>query len=108
MPRAANCCGKTAWVQRRALISLARSPQRLSSQEQERIKVATRHKNASVRRAALYATGLQAPHHLPSPLETKASPDAPVVTWWRRVGPAIRDGDGLGTQVRRPAPVLED
>lgn len=83
-----------AWVQRRALISLARSPQRLSSQEQERIKVATRHKNASVRRAALYATGLQAPHHLPNPLETKASPDAPVVTWWRRVGPAIRDRDG--------------
>lgn len=83
-----------AWTQRRALISLARSPQRLSTQEQERIKVAMRHKNASVRRAALYATGLQAPHHLPNPLETKASPDAPVVTWWRRVGPAIRDRDG--------------
>ncbi len=97
-----------AWTQRRALISLARSPQRLSTQEQERIKVAMRHKNASVRRAALYATGLQAPHHLPSPLETTASPDAPVVTWWRRVGPAIRDGDGTGTQARRPAPVLED
>lgn len=91
-----------AWIQRRALISLARSPQRLSTQEQERIKVAMRHKNASVRRAALYATGLQAPHHLPSPLETKASPDAAVVTWWRRVGPAIRDGDGLG----QPAPPL--
>ena len=95
-------------VQRRALISLARSPQRLTTQEQERIKAAIRHKNASVRRAALYATGLQAPHHLPSPLETTASPDASVVTWWRRTGPAIRDGDGLASQVRRPAPVLDE
>ena len=84
------------WVQRRALISLARSPQRLTTAEQERIKVAMRHENASVRRAALYATGLQAPHHLPNPLETRQSPDAPVVTWWRRVGPAIRDGDHGG------------
>ena len=97
-----------AWTQRRALISLARSPQRLTTVEQERIKAATRHESGSVRRAALYATGLQAPHHLPNPLETRKSPDAAVVTWWRRVGPAIRDGDGLGTQVRRPAPVLED
>lgn len=96
------------WVQRRALISLARSPERLTTSEQERVQVAMRHENASVRRAALYATGLQAPHHLPNPLETSTSPDAPIVTWWRRVGPAIRDGDGLGTQVHRPAPVLEE
>jgi hypothetical protein len=90
------------WTQRRALISLARSPQRLTTAEQARIKVAMRHESASVRRAALYATGLQAPHHLPNPLETKASPDASVVTWWRRVGPAIRDSDGLGRPAPRP------
>ena len=97
-----------AWTQRRALISLARSPHRLTTAEQERIKVAMRHENASVRRAALYATGLQAPHHLPNPLETRKSPDAPVVTWWRRVGPAIRDADGLARPTPQAAPLLQD
>ncbi len=96
------------WVQRRALVSLARSPKRLTTHEQERIKVAMQHENASVRRAALYATGLQAPHHLPKPLGVSKSPDAPVVTWWRRLGPAIRDSDGLGRPAPKPAPVFLD
>lgn len=82
-----------AWTQRRALISLARSPQRLSTQEQDRVKVAMRHESASVRRAALYAIGLQAPHHLPNPLEAQTSSDASLITWWRRLGPMLRDPD---------------
>lgn len=89
------------WTQRRALISLARSPYRLTSQEQERLRTAMQHDNASVRRAALYATGLQAPHHLPSPLQTRDHPDAPAVTWWRKLGPALRDRDHEAS----PAPV---
>ena len=50
--------------------------------------------NSAVRRAALAATGLQAPEHLPTPLETQGHPEASVVRWWRKVGPALRDLDG--------------
>lgn len=82
------------WTQRRALISLARSTTRLTTAEQQAIQGAMSSENAAVRRAALFATGLQAPHHLPSPIEVRGGPDAPAVTWWRRLGPAIRDTDG--------------
>lgn len=80
-----------AWTQRRALVSLARSPEPLTGEEQERVRRAMRSDSKAVRRAALYATGLQAPHHLPTPLETQSHPDAAIVRWWRRLGPAIRD-----------------
>lgn len=82
-----------AWTQRRALISLARSPQPLSDQETDTLRRVMRSENKAVRRAALYATGLQAPQHLPTPLETQSHPDAAAVRWWRRLGPAIRDED---------------
>jgi hypothetical protein len=87
-----------AWTRRRALISLARSPHPLTTEEQEKVRRAMRSDNKAVRRAALYATGLQAPQHLPTPLETQGHPDAPAVVWWRRLGPAVRDADA------RPAP----
>ena len=80
-----------AWTQRRALISLARSPDPLTHEEQDRVRRAMRSENGAVRRAALYATGLQAPHYLPTPLETQSHPDAAAVRWWRRLGPALRD-----------------
>lgn len=82
-----------AWTQRRALISLARSSQPLTSEEHDRLRRAMRSGDGAVRQAALYATGLQAPHHLPTPLETQGHPDAAAVRWWRRLGPAIRDED---------------
>lgn len=83
-----------SWTQRRALVSLARSSTDLTTEEQQAVQTAMTSENAAVRRAALYATGLQAPHHLPSPLEVHGGPDAPAVAWWRRLGPAIRDHDG--------------
>ena len=82
-----------AWTQRRALVSLARSPEPLTAEEQDRVRRVMKSSNTSVRRAALYAVGLQAPHHLPTPLETQSHPDAAAVRWWRRLGPAIRDED---------------
>ena len=82
------------WTQRRALISLARSGAGLREEHQGVVRRAMDSANSAVRRAALAATGLQAPHHLPTPLETQASPDASVVRWWRKVGPALRDLDG--------------
>ncbi|WP_298758123.1 hypothetical protein, partial [uncultured Nocardioides sp.] len=82
------------WTQRRALISLARSGAGLREEHQGVVRRAMDSANSAVRRAALAATGLQAPHHLPTPLETQSSPDASVVRWWRKVGPALRDLDG--------------
>ena len=83
------------WLtQRRALISLARSGAGLREEHQGVVRRAMDSANSAVRRAALAATGLQAPHHLPTPLETQSSPDASVVRWWRKVGPALRDLDG--------------
>ncbi len=82
------------WTQRRALINLARSTTGLREEHQSVVRRAMEHANDAVRRAALAATGLQAPHQLPTPLETQTSPDAPIVRWWRRVGPALRDLDG--------------
>ena len=87
-----------AWTQRRALVSLARSPQPLTVEEQDTVRRAMRSESKAVRRAALYATGLQAPHHLPTPLETTSHPDGPAIVWWRKLGPAIRDADGQGSQ----------
>jgi len=85
--------GDDAWAQRRALVSLARSPQRLTAREQEQVKDALRREDSSVRRAALYASGLQAPHLLPKTLELRNDPDAQAVTWWRKLGPSLRDPD---------------
>jgi hypothetical protein len=82
------------WTQRRALVSLARSPLPLSEAEQDACGGAVASQHQGVRRAALYAAGLQAPHHLPS---TRHSPQ-PEATWWHRVGPALRDRDSHVTR----------
>lgn len=84
---------ESAWTRRRALITLARAAEPLNDDERQAVSRAARHGSESVRRAALYAMGLQSADLLPTPLETQDHPDADVVRWWRRVGPAVRDKD---------------
>lgn len=76
---------------RRALVSLARASQPLAESHQAAVRKAMEHPDRSIREAALHATGLQAPHLLPTPLETQDRPDAAGIRWWRRVGGMIRD-----------------
>ncbi len=82
------------WTQRRALMSLARSATGLREEHHGVVRRCMDSAHSAVRRAALAATGLQAPEHLPTPLETQGHPEASVVRWWRKVGPALRDLDG--------------